>query len=135
MTPPNGITAWLITPVFVPTIPTSSASATRHTRPTSREKKYPASPTDVAFASRSTSSSVSNFVSAASGPNVSSEFTSASAGTSASTVGAKNEPAPGRRLPPCTSCAPFASASSTCFSTFSTARSWISGPCVLIGEH
>lgn len=42
--PPNGICACEIRPVFVPTIPTSSASATLHTLPTSLEKKYPASP-------------------------------------------------------------------------------------------
>src|SRR5712691_7329088 len=35
-TPPNGATSVEMTPSFTPTIPHSSAAATRHTRPTSR---------------------------------------------------------------------------------------------------
>src|SRR5437667_12274575 len=40
-TPPNGAAGSLIIPVFTPTMPTSSASATLHIRPMSRLKKYP----------------------------------------------------------------------------------------------
>lgn len=72
LTPPNGMTAWLMRPVLVPTMPTSNASATLQTLPTSLEKKYPANPNGVLFANLMTSSSVSNLVKAASGPNVSS---------------------------------------------------------------
>jgi hypothetical protein len=43
--------ALLIAPTLAPTIPTSSASATRQIRSMSWEKKYPASPTSVLFAS------------------------------------------------------------------------------------
>ena len=34
--PPNGATSVEMNPVLMPTMPNSSASATRHTRPTSR---------------------------------------------------------------------------------------------------
>lgn len=111
-------------------MPTSSLSATRHTRPTSREKKYPARPTSVLFASLMTSSSVSNLMRAARGPKVSSSLMSASKGTSLRTVGMKKEVF-GIDFPPTRTCAPLETASATCLSTFSTARSWMSGPWVI----
>jgi hypothetical protein len=36
LTPPNGTSAVLMSPVLMPTMPYSSASATRNTRPMSR---------------------------------------------------------------------------------------------------
>lgn len=51
LTPPNGATAVLMIPVLMPTMPTSSAPATRQTRARSREKKYDASPYAVSLAS------------------------------------------------------------------------------------
>src|SRR5438046_10673531 len=55
LTPPKGATSVVIKPVFTPTIPYSSASATRQTRPMSREEKYDASPNSVRLASWMTS--------------------------------------------------------------------------------
>lgn len=64
--------ASLISPVLTPIIPTSKASATRYTRWTSFEKKYPANPTSVLFANLITSASVLKENRPATGPKVSS---------------------------------------------------------------
>src|SRR6185503_1351392 len=51
LTPPNGATSVEMMPVLMPTMPYSSASATRQMRPMSRPKKYAASPNSVSLAS------------------------------------------------------------------------------------
>lgn len=68
----HGAAGSLINPVLTPTIPTSNASATLYTLCKSLEKKYPANPTSAVFAISTTSFSVSNGNSPATGPKVSS---------------------------------------------------------------
>jgi hypothetical protein len=87
LTPPNGATAVLIRPVLMPTMPTSSAPATRHTRARSREKKYEARPYSVSLASAMASASVLKRNSGATGPKISSLASVIALVTSARIVG------------------------------------------------
>ncbi len=90
-----------------------------------RRRRRPPAP-KVALASSTPSCSESTGASGATGPKVSSRMTSASAGTSARTVGAYNRPS--IRRPPHSSSAPRCTASATWRSTRSSALSSISGP-------
>merc|ERR1712226_769870 len=82
-----------------------------------------------------TSFSVSNLVTAAIGPNVSSLLTSASLGTCVIRVGWKKlGPKPGAILPPASTDAPLDTASSTCSLTLITPLSLIRGPMSFTGS-
>ena len=91
-------------------------------------KTYAVSPYSVALARSTASSSVAKVVIGATGPKISWVLTSASAGTSASTVGLKKKPGPSGALPPVTTRAPAPTACSTRAVTLSTALSSMSGP-------
>ena len=77
----------LMTPVLMPTMPTSSAPATRQTRARSREKKYDASPNSVSLARAIASASVLKRNSGATGPKISSLASFIAGVTSARMVG------------------------------------------------
>ncbi|MNL57973.1 hypothetical protein D3C87_1815720 [compost metagenome] len=80
----------------------------------------------MSFAASMASCSVLNLNTGAKGPKVSSLAQSMSLVASATTVGSKNWPP--RRLPPATTRAPLATASSTWRCTFTSAASSINGP-------
>jgi len=82
----------------------------------------------VSLAMAMASSSVLNRKSGATGPNVSSRATPIALVTSRSNVGSKKLPP--SALPPTTTLAPLASASSMCSCTLATAARLINGPVV-----
>ena len=84
----------------------------------------------MSFAIAMASASSSNANSGATGPNVSSRAIAIAGVTPVRIVGSKNRPPRACRMPPASTVAPFAMASLMWLSTFSTARSSMSGPCV-----
>ena len=81
------------------------------------------------------SSSLRNELMGAIGPNVSSWLTSESAAKSVMTVGSQKKPGRSGRLPPATSVAPVATASSRCRPIFSTTPILFCGPIVVFSSH
>ena len=114
--------------MLTPTMPYSRPSATRQTRPTSRLKKYAASPYGVSLAILIASSSAVKRAIAATGPKVSSEDMAMSAVTPVRTDGWKNVWPSSWRAPPRTTSAPRSRASATWRSTFSRPGPSMSGP-------
>ena len=74
----------------------------------------------VSLASSIASSTSRTFITGITGPKVSSRITFIEWSTSAMTVGSYQSPAPSLRLPPVSTRAPAARASSTCSETMST---------------
>eukprot|EP00232_Nephroselmis_pyriformis_P022392 CAMPEP_0182872396 /NCGR_PEP_ID=MMETSP0034_2-20130328/11684_1 /TAXON_ID=156128 /ORGANISM="Nephroselmis pyriformis, Strain CCMP717" /LENGTH=95 /DNA_ID=CAMNT_0025004987 /DNA_START=40 /DNA_END=324 /DNA_ORIENTATION=+ len=95
-------------------MPYSSASATSHARRVLEVKKYAASPYSVSLAMRTPSASVSKGNIGATGPNVSSWYTTMSSEAPLSTVGWKNWGPAEHLTPPVSTSAPLPTASATC---------------------
>src|SRR6266576_788022 len=89
LTPPKGAAGLETTPWLSPIIPVSSLSQTRSARERSRVYTYATSPYCVLLAASTACSSPAKVATGATGPKISSAISSASSGTSASTVGAK----------------------------------------------
>src|SRR6202034_2636845 len=114
------------------TMPAGMASAKRKARSMSRVNTPTERPYSLSSASDIASSSSRKDRMGVTGPNVSSRLMRISRVTPVSTVGSKNSslPRPGRGLPPHTTFAPDATASSTCSRTLAATLTLLSGPIV-----
>src|ERR1700733_15273649 len=116
--PPNGTSGPPPRSALIQTVPVRSACATRWARCTSLVHTAPARPYRVSLASAIASSSLSNGITASTGPNTSSHATVMVGLTPVSTVGwTKNPPSVSPPRPPAATVAPSAAAPSSIEST------------------